>query len=102
MRAGLLVAWVLLAGSGARAQDDVPAVTPPQRPYPNSRLLMGSPPGGGLVGSSRVVGLGGAYVGIAEGVVGFASNLAALAHRSPQLDKDWDVGVTLSWLDLAL
>jgi len=93
MRAGLLVAWVLLAGSGARAQDDVPAVTRPERLYLNSGLLMGS---------SRVVGLGGAYVGIAEGVVGFASNLAALAHRSPQLDKDWDVGVTLSWLDLPL
>jgi hypothetical protein len=49
-----------------------------------------------------VVALGGAYVGIAEGVAGFNSNLAALAHRSPNLDRDWDVGVTLSWLDLPL
>ncbi|WP_434384336.1 hypothetical protein [Melittangium boletus] len=93
MRAGLLVAAVLLAGAGARAQDEVPEATRPERLYLNSGLLMGS---------SRVVGLGGAYVGIAEGVVGFASNLAALAHRSPQLEKDWDVGVTLSWLDLPL
>ena len=93
MRLGLLVASLLLASAGARAQDDTPPATRPERLYLNPGLLMGS---------SRVVGLGGAYVGIAEGVVGFTSNLAALAHRTPQLDRDWDVGVTLSWLDLPL
>jgi hypothetical protein len=84
---------VLLAAPGAWAQDEVPAATRPERLYVNSGVLMGS---------SRVVALGGAYVGIAEGVAGFNSNLAALAHRSPNLDRDWDVGVTLSWLDLPL
>ncbi|HEX8822420.1 MAG TPA: hypothetical protein VF794_21010 [Archangium sp.] len=93
MRAALFVAWGLLAVPGAWAQDEVPAATRPERLYVNSGVLMGS---------SRVVALGGAYVGIAEGVAGFNSNLAALAHRSPNLDRDWDVGVTLSWLDLPL
>ncbi|MFZ5472208.1 MAG: hypothetical protein ACOZIN_22480 [Myxococcota bacterium] len=57
-------------------------------------------PSGVLLGSTRVVALGGAYVGVAEGVSGFASNLAALAHRAPHLERDWDVGFTFSWLDL--
>jgi hypothetical protein len=93
MRPGLILAGVVLAAPGAWAQDDVPVSTRPERLYLNSGVLMGS---------SREVGLGGAYVGIAEGAVGFASNLAALAHRSPRLDKEWDVGVTLSWMDLPL
>ncbi|PTL83016.1 hypothetical protein [Vitiosangium sp. GDMCC 1.1324] len=94
MRAALLVAWALWAApAAARAQEDVPEATRPERLYINSGVLMGS---------SRVVGMGGAYVGIAEGVAGFANNMAALAQRSPGLDKDWDVGFTLSWLDLPL
>ncbi len=55
---------------------------------------------GVLLGSTRVISLGGAYVGVGEGVAGFTSNLASLAHRAPHLDRDWDVGFTLSWLDL--
>lgn len=57
---------------------------------------------GVLLGSTRVIALGGAYVGVAEGVSGFASNLAALAHRAPDLERDWDLGFTLSYLDLPL
>ncbi|MBI3185135.1 MAG: hypothetical protein HYZ28_23615 [Myxococcales bacterium] len=57
---------------------------------------------GVLLGSTRVISLGGAYVGVAEGVSGFASNLAALAHRSPRLDRSWDVGLSFSYLDLPL
>jgi hypothetical protein len=53
-----------------------------------------------LLGSSRVVGLGGAYVGIAEGAEGFNSNVASVAHRSPHLARDWDAGFTLTWLQL--
>ena len=93
MKSALVVAGALLAAPVAWAQDEVPEATRPERLYVNSGVLMGS---------SRVVALGGAYVGIAEGVAGFNSNLAALAHRSPKLDRDWDVGVTLSWLDLPL
>ena len=91
MRAVLLFG-VLLA-SAAWARDEEPATTRPERLYVNPGVLMGS---------SRVVGLGGAYVGIAEGVPGFSSSMAALAHRSPRLDRDWDVGIALSWLDLPL
>jgi hypothetical protein len=57
---------------------------------------------GVLLGSTRMVAMGGSFVGIAEGTAGFASNLAALAHRGPQLDRDWDVGVTFSLLDVPL
>jgi hypothetical protein len=86
-------ATVLLLASGAQAQEE-PAPEPrPERLYVNSGVLLGS---------TRMVAMGGAFVGIAEGTAGFASNLSALAHRSPQLDKDWDVGVTLSWLDVPL
>jgi hypothetical protein len=67
---------------------------------PRSERLYVNP--GVLLGSTRMVAMGGAYVGIAEGTAGFASNLSALAHRGPQLDKDWDVGVTLSLLDVPL
>jgi hypothetical protein len=93
MRAVLLFWVVLLAAPVAWAQDEVPEATRPERLYLNPGVLMGS---------SRVVAMGGAYVGIAEGVAGFTNNLAALAHRAPQLEDDWDVGVTLSWMDLPL
>lgn len=87
----LLCAAVLGLAPAARAQDEEPQAPRPERLYFNS---------GSLLGSARVVALGGAYVGLAEGAAGFPSNLAALAHRSPTLEKDWDLGVTLSWLDL--
>ena len=94
MRAALLLVVGLLGAPEAWAQEDeVPTSPRPERLYLNAGVLMGS---------SRVVGLGGAYVGVAEGVAGFANNLAALAQRSPRLDRDWDVGFTLSWLDLPL
>lgn len=76
-RAKLSIALALLAAAPALAQDQ----------------LLGSPL---LVGSARTVGMGGASVGIAEGVDGMASNLAAIAHRSPLLDRDWDLGLGLS------
>lgn len=55
-----------------------------------------------LVGSPRVVALGGAYTAVAEGAAGFASNLAALAHRAPHLERRWDLGVAFSWTDIPL
>ena len=51
-----------------------------------------------LMGPNQVVGLGGAYVAIAEGATGFTSNLAALAQRAPDNDRGWDVGFALSWM----
>ncbi|WP_420718280.1 hypothetical protein [Pyxidicoccus sp. MSG2] len=87
----LLCAAVLCGAPAAWAQDEEPQAPRPERLYFNP---------GALLGSARVVALGGAYVGIAEGAAGFPSNLAALAHRSASLEKDWDLGVTLTWLDL--
>lgn len=55
-----------------------------------------------LLGSPRVIALGGAYTGIAEGAGGLPSNLAALAHKSPKLDRNWDIGFGLTWLDVPI
>jgi hypothetical protein len=84
---------VLAVAPGAWAQEEPPLDPRQERLYVNSGVLLGS---------TRMVAIGGAYTGIAEGTAGFASNLAALAHRSPQLDRDWDVGITFSLLDLPL
>ncbi len=85
----LLLALAALAAPAARAQP-APELRP-ERLYLNPTTLLGS---------SRQVAMGGAYVGIAEGAAGFTSNLSALAHRQPTLDTDWDLGSTLSWLNL--
>lgn len=69
------------------------ALAQPQ-PLPQ-RLYIGS---GLVIGSSRMVALGGAYVGIAEGADGFVSNFAAVAHRSPRREGQWDWDAGLSWL----
>jgi hypothetical protein len=85
------VVVVVLVAAGALAQETSPQPRP-------ERLYL--PASGVLLGSTRVIGLGGAYVGVAEGVAGFSANLAALAHRAPHLDRPWDVGFTLSYLDV--
>lgn len=87
-RLALLLA--ILSPSLSAAQSIEPL---PQHVYLNPAVL---------IGSTRIVSLGGAYVAIAEGTSSFTSNLAALAHRSPKLERGWDVGVTLSLLDVPL
>ncbi|MDY7227801.1 hypothetical protein [Hyalangium rubrum] len=89
----LTFAATLAVAPRVRAQEE-PAPEPRQE-----RLYVSS---GVLQGSTRMVAMGGSFTGIAEGTAGFASNLSALAHRAPDLDRDWDVGVTFSWLDLPL
>ncbi|ADO68934.1 hypothetical protein [Stigmatella aurantiaca] len=88
---------VLATAFAAEAQDE-PTPEPPVEPRPE-RLYLNS---GVLMGSTRMVAMGGAFAGIAEGTAGFASNLAALAHRAPGLERDWDVGVTFSLLDVPI
>ncbi|HLL54952.1 MAG TPA: hypothetical protein VK447_15460 [Myxococcaceae bacterium] len=83
--ATLALAWL----SAPAAAQDTESPLRPGRLYLNNSLL---------VGSGRVVSLGGAYVGIAEGGAGFASNLAAIAQRNPELERDWDADVLLSYL----
>lgn len=57
---------------------------------------------GPIVSSSRVIGLGGAYVSVAEGADGHLVNPAAFAVRYPYTADDWfDWDVSLSWLNLA-
>src|SRR5438445_13193886 len=60
------------------------------------RLYLGS---GVVIGSSRVVGLAGAYVGIAEGADGASTSVASLAHRSPRREgqRDWDAPLSGIW-----
>lgn len=88
MPKGLIALFFGLAVSAAAEAQ------PELRP---ERLYLGS---GVLAGSTRVIALGGAYTPIAEGATGFTSNLAALAHRSRDLDRRWDLGVAFSFLDL--
>lgn len=61
---------------------------------------------GVLTGTHRMVALGGAYTGIAEGVDGYPSNLTVLAHRNPKNRLNIDFGLTfgadLHLVDLAL
>jgi hypothetical protein len=52
---------------------------------------------GPLLGDARVIGLGGAFVGIGEGLGGTPSNPAAVAVRGRHLDRPWDVGASLTW-----
>ncbi|MCI0572256.1 MAG: hypothetical protein L0Y66_15990 [Myxococcaceae bacterium] len=46
--------------------------------------------------------MGGASVGIADGAGDLGSNLASVAHRHPYLNRDWEIGVALSYLRLPL
>ncbi len=79
---GLAVA--LLAGSGGAAQAT------------SVEFFQGP-----VISSNRVVGLGGAYIAVAEGADGHLLNPAAFAVRFPYTrhdDFDWDIA--LSWLSL--
>jgi len=51
-----------------------------------------------VISFSRVTGLAGAYVGVAEGQDGAVFNPAATAHRERNLDRDWDWDFVLNWL----
>ncbi|MFT3915064.1 MAG: hypothetical protein QM704_13370 [Anaeromyxobacteraceae bacterium] len=45
----------------------------------------------------RIIGLGGAVVGLGEGVGAAMFNPAAVAHRRRDLDRGWDLGGTLTY-----
>lgn len=56
---------------------------------------------GPIIASGRVVGLGGAYIGVAEGAEGHLANPAAFAVRAAPFAHDWfDWDVTLSTLNV--
>lgn len=81
--AGALALSGLLAAASAAAQE------PPPRLDATSTSV---------VSSSRVLGLAGAYVGIAEGLDGAAANPAAVAQRDRHLDRGWDWDFSLNWI----
>ena len=53
---------------------------------------------GPVLGSSRKVALGGAYIGVAEGIASLSSNPAGVAFRprrsTTKFDWDWTAGLT--------
>ncbi|MFL5321922.1 MAG: hypothetical protein ACJ790_19835, partial [Myxococcaceae bacterium] len=53
-----------------------------------------------LLGSHRMVGMGGAYVAVAEGIEGYPANLAVLAHRRTTQKDNFDFSLTFGILDL--
>lgn len=57
---------------------------------------------GPIIAPGRVVGLGGAYIGVAEGAAGHLANPAAFAVRAAPFAHDWfDWDVTLSTLNVS-
>ncbi len=52
---------------------------------------------GPVISSGRVVGLAGAYVGVAEGLAGAPSNPAAVAQRERHLARSWDWDGVVTW-----
>lgn len=53
---------------------------------------------GPVITSSRIMGLGGAFVGVGEGIDGIYRNPAALANRNERSTGFFDIDVTLDWL----
>jgi hypothetical protein len=50
-----------------------------------------------VVASGRVIGLGGAYVGVGEGVAGAPVNPASVAQRDRHNEDTWDLDGFLTW-----
>ncbi|MFN3198165.1 MAG: hypothetical protein ACE366_07075 [Bradymonadia bacterium] len=78
---------LLCLASEARAQDQVYNVDFFQGP---------------VVSSNRVIGLGGAYIGVAEGADGHLVNPASIAFRPLQMsDDEFDWDFAISWLNFS-
>jgi hypothetical protein len=52
---------------------------------------------GPVISPARITGLGGAYVGVAEGLDGAQANPAAVAQRRGRLERGWDWDWLLTW-----
>ncbi len=55
---------------------------------------------GPIISSGRVIGMGGAYSGLAEGVEGFFRTPAALANRPRHSQSRFDWDLSFSWLNV--
>ncbi len=72
------------------------AITAAAQPQPLPERLYLNP--GVLIGSSRMISLGGAYVSIAEGADGISANPASIAHRTPHERGAWTVSPVGTWM----
>lgn len=79
--------FVLVLAGAARAQSPLPG--------DGARVDLVRGP---LMTSSRIMGLGGAFVAVAEGIDGIHRNPAALANRSESATSWLDLDVTVDWL----
>src|SRR5688572_28950990 len=79
-----LALWVV---SGAAWGQDVPPL--------RGQLYL---PPGILIGSSRMIAMGGAYVGVGEGVAGIGANLASIAHRTPTEVGGFNLAPVFVWM----
>jgi hypothetical protein len=52
---------------------------------------------GPVISPARILGLGGAYVAVAEGLAGAQANPAAIAQRDRHLARSWDWDWLLTW-----
>ena len=96
MRAGLSLFVVLaLLGSAAPARAQLPAEGQPIETSNYNLDLYQGP----VLSANRVIGLGGAFVAIADGVEGGALNPAAAAARTPYSDDhfDYDLGLDITF-----
>jgi hypothetical protein len=71
--------------AGARAQE----------PFDGTQALDAYT--GPVVTEGRIVGLGGAFVAVGEGIGGAVVNPAAVAQQRRDLDRTWDLGGTFTW-----
>ena len=72
------------------------SVTAAAQPQPLPERMYLNP--GVLIGSSRMISLGGAYVSIAEGADGISANPASIAHRTPHERGKWNVSPVATWM----
>ncbi len=89
---------VQVLAASAAVLLSLPAAAQEARCAPETcRLLLSE---GSLRGSPRLMGISGAFVGIAEGAEGITRNPAAAANPDPHYEGDWnlDLGGTLHFL----
>lgn len=80
-----LLAGMLLWGVTSHAQSE----PLPERLYLSPGILMGS---------SRMIALGGAYVGVAEGASGISANLASIANRTGSENGPWQLSPVFTYM----
>ena len=94
MRTAPLLALVLLASAAARAASSYPPIT--NRDFTLDLYT------GAVLGSSRIIGMGGTALALAEGSAYVPENVAAAAVRPATSRTTWDWDFHLDWLNPSL